>query len=116
MDWKFILTSLDGRIGKKTYWIAMLGMIAVNLVVAVLTGDANWQPGQPLFSTASTVVALVLLWPMLAVAGKRWHDQDKSAWFNLLYFIPLVNLVALIWNGVADGTPGNNRFGGIPPY
>ncbi len=114
MNWKHLLISLEGRIGKKSYWIGMLVLIAAQTLGMAATGGLDWTPGEPLLTTSGTIVSVILLWPMLAVGAKRWHDHDRSGWFNLLYFIPIVNLVALIWNGITDGTPGNNRFGGVP--
>ena len=61
------------------------------------------------------IVFIPLIWMSLAVQAKRWHDQDKSAWWILIGFIPFVGgLITLIMCGFIAGTPGPNRFGDVP--
>jgi uncharacterized membrane protein YhaH (DUF805 family) len=57
----------------------------------------------------------VLIWPALALQVKRWHDRDKSGWWVLIAFIPIIGAFwVLIECGFLDGTPGPNRFGPSP--
>ena len=61
------------------------------------------------------LVMLPMIWIGLAVQAKRWHDQDKSAWWILINFVPFVGgLIVLIMCGFIAGTPGPNRFGDVP--
>jgi uncharacterized membrane protein YhaH (DUF805 family) len=61
------------------------------------------------------LLALVILWPSLAVSVKRWHDVDKSGWWVLIGLVPAIGgLIALVFNGFIAGTPGPNRFGSPP--
>jgi uncharacterized membrane protein YhaH (DUF805 family) len=61
------------------------------------------------------VMAFIFLWPMFAVQAKRWHDRNKSGWWVLIHFIPVIgSLWTLIENGFLEGTEGNNRFGESP--
>jgi uncharacterized membrane protein YhaH (DUF805 family) len=65
--------------------------------------------------SADAVVNLLLLWPAIAVAVKRWHDRDKPGWWVLIVLLPLIGgLWALIDNGCLRGTVGPNRFGPDP--
>jgi hypothetical protein len=51
----------------------------------------------------------------LAGQAKRWHDRDKSAWWVLVYFIPIIGwLWSFIVAGFLRGTSGYNRFGPDP--
>lgn len=46
---------------------------------------------------------------------KRWHDLDKSGWWVLINFIPIVGgLWCLVECGFLKGTVGPNRFGPDP--
>ena len=45
---------------------------------------------------AETAVNLALLWPTIAVAAKRWHDRDKSAWWLLIVLLPLLGLIWML--------------------
>ncbi len=61
------------------------------------------------------VIGLIALWPSLAVAAKRWHDRDKSGWWVLISFIPILGFVwTFIECGCMKGTEGDNRFGPDP--
>lgn len=63
--------------------------------------------GQPL----SFLASLALLLPNLAVAVRRLHDTDRSGWWLLLGFIPLIGTLVLLFFMVQRGTDGANRFG-----
>ena len=57
-------------------------------------------------------IAIFYLW--LAACAKRYHDLDKSGWWVLVSFIPIVGAIwILIELGLKKGTPGHNRYG--PP-
>lgn len=74
-----------------------------------MTGTALLGPG------GGFAVDLVLLWPYLCLHIKRCHDRDKSGWWCLLLFIPLVGLFwAIVDLGLLEGTPGDNRYGSDP--
>ena len=57
----------------------------------------------------------VIYWITICVLGKRWHDRNKSAWWILIAFIPIIGaLWFLIECGFLKGTVGPNRFGDDP--
>ncbi len=57
----------------------------------------------------------MFLWPALALSTKRWHDREKSGWWNLILLIPIIGgLWFLIDCGVLPGTDGTNNFGEDP--
>ena len=61
------------------------------------------------------MIALAILYPSLAVAAKRFHDRDKSGWWILILFIPIIGFIwYLVELGFLPGTPGPNRFGPDP--
>jgi uncharacterized membrane protein YhaH (DUF805 family) len=58
------------------------------------------------------LLAPPLIWISVAVQVKRWHDRDKSGWWFLMNFVPIIGwLWVLIECGFLRGTPGPNRFG-----
>ncbi len=63
-------------------------------------------------------IAILSIWPLLALYVKRWHDRDRSAWWFLTILIPFVNLGFMVWIIVEayflKGTDGTNRFGDDP--
>jgi uncharacterized membrane protein YhaH (DUF805 family) len=61
------------------------------------------------------ILILITLWPALAIYTKRWHDRDKSGWWTLIIFIPIIGSIWLLVElGFLRGTDGPNRFGDDP--
>jgi uncharacterized membrane protein YhaH (DUF805 family) len=58
----------------------------------------------------SGVFSLATLLPSIAVTIRRLHDTDRTGWWTLLYFIPLVGWIILIIFWAEPGKP--NRYGG----
>jgi uncharacterized membrane protein YhaH (DUF805 family) len=79
MDWVYLLSSFEGRISRKTFWIA----IAV-LIVAELAGYLIAQALQG--DRLSAIVDLAFLYPEFAIAAKRAHDRDLPIWILIVFF------------------------------
>ena len=45
---------------------------------------------------------------------RRLHDKDKSGWFMLISFIPILGAIFLIVMLAEKGTSGKNKFGEYP--
>ena len=119
------LFSFEGRIRRLHLW-------AFFLVLTAVYGGLFWQFGHwsvahhdmhPFSYTVSVVSHTPLLWALgplflwakLAVLTKRWHDRDKSGWWILISFVPVIGwLWQFIECALLDGTPGTNRFGPSP--
>lgn len=127
MNWSQLLFSFEGRIGRAPYWYFVIaatllfGALFAFAGVSMFSGlGLEAAPDAPPPSTGIAglllpVACLALLWPSLAVAAKRWHDVDKSAWWILIGLVPVVGgLIALVFNGFIAGSPGANRFGNPP--
>lgn len=79
MDWVYLLSSFEGRISRKTFWIA----IAV-LIVAELAGYLIAQALQG--DRLSAIVDLAFVYPEFAIAAKRAHDRDLPIWILVVFF------------------------------
>lgn len=120
MNWKTLLFSFEGRVGRGAYWglvvasLLLFGVLGGASIMSMLNGaDSAAASGGA--SMAIMVASLLFLWPALAIQAKRWHDVDKSAWWILINLVPAVGgLIALVFNGFIAGTPGTNRFGPAP--
>jgi uncharacterized membrane protein YhaH (DUF805 family) len=100
------LFGFDGRIGRGGFWL-----ITIVTTLAYIVGYLLLPRG-----TAGVAIGLVLMLisfvVSLATQTKRWHDRNKSGWWWLISFVPLVGgLWALIELGFLGGTPDSNRFG-----
>jgi uncharacterized membrane protein YhaH (DUF805 family) len=102
-----IFFGLRGRIPRHIFWLyGVAAPIALGAYANAVLNIANAP------NLLKGVVNAVLLWTELAVSAKRWHDRDKSGWWALLQFVPVIGtLWTLVENGLLRGTPGPNRFG-----
>lgn len=116
MDWGKFLLSLNGRIGRKAFWLFTAALIVIYVIAGVAGGvSVDASTGMPGYAAWFWILMLLLIWPSIAVQAKRWHDQDRSAWWILINFVPVVGgLIALVMCGFIAGTPGPNRFGEGP--
>lgn len=117
MDWKTLLFSFEGRVGRGAYWglvlasIVLFGGLTAWSFYSLLSSPDPSQGGG-LASILTLVLGLAFIWPALAIQAKRWHDVDKSGWWILINLVPAVGgLIALVFNGFLPGTEGPNRFG-----
>jgi len=85
MNWRKLLLSADGRIGRKSFWLFLVVAIGVGLVASFTDGlvfDAG-GPGEEA-GPISAVFNLALIYPSICVQSKRWHDLGRSGWFQAL--------------------------------
>ena len=111
MDWRYVLFQFDGRINRGKWWAGMIavgvGVWIVALIAAIADSTVVW--------TIYALVALLAIWPYLAIAIKRWHDRGKSGWWVLIALIPLIGpFWALIETGFLKGDDGPNEYGPNP--
>jgi uncharacterized membrane protein YhaH (DUF805 family) len=111
MDVLWLLFSFKGRSTRTQFWIFSICMFAIMLLPAFFV----YEPFSDESDVYIDVMAIIFLWPMFAVQAKRWHDRNKSGWWVLIHFIPVIgSLWTLIENGFLEGTDGSNRFGESP--
>ena len=108
--WRLLLDP-RGRIGRRSWWLYGVAlMLGLGLLLHALLGIARVR-----METAEPLVNVLLLWPVLALSIKRWHDRDQSGWWVLVVLVPVVGGLWALWcNGFLRGTLGANRFGGDP--
>ena len=129
MNFFRICFSFKGRINRAAWWLLNLPIF---VIFAIFVIAYNF----PTKISLGFIPLLVLVWIHLAVTAKRWHDKDKSTWWVLFHFIPLIavffvmlaqpssgwwtviHLIAIInglWTtielGFTKGTEGSNQFG-----
>jgi uncharacterized membrane protein YhaH (DUF805 family) len=88
MKLRKILFSFEGRIGRGTYWLAILAVIVAVLVVTVAPFLLDSEAAAVLMlALTSQFIWLLSLWPMLAVGAKRLHDRNKNGWWLLAFWL-----------------------------
>ncbi len=106
IDFQYLFMSSEGRISRQPWWIGV-GILFVAGIIAILIFGTD--------GLLAFVVQILLMIAGLMLHIKRCHDRDKSGWWVLLMFVPLVGFIwAIIDLGILEGTPGDNRFGPDP--
>ncbi len=121
--------SFFGRIGRQTFWLAIVALIVL-LVLAVaavvflvgmpvLTPNVPPDLGHPYFKAVG-LLSLFSIWPSLAIYVKRLHDRDMRGWWiilpNILMLAPFGVMLALnpqMMTMITEGgVPAGGGFGG----
>lgn len=97
----------SGRAPRSEYWFFELFLLIVYVVGIIIDVTIGHQIVMPICS-------LGLILPTFAVLMRRLHDLDKSGWWWLISFIPLVGAIWLLVLMCTRGTAGPNRFGPDP--
>ena len=114
MDWKYLFTSFEGRIGRQQMWMGIIVLIAISIVVAVLDMilGTRTESGMCILGLIYSIAAI---YPSIALYAKRWHDRGKSGWWSLIILVPIIGgLWLLIELGFLKGTDGPNQYGPDP--
>ena len=107
--------SFRGRINRRSYWF--YSVIPQVVASFVLTGLSFYvDSGHHDLSTflIISVFGLVFVFVLLTIVFqiKRWHDRNKSAWWLLISFIPILGSIwVLIECGFLQGSASSNRYG-----
>lgn len=106
-----------GRARRAEFWWFALFNFGVMLILSAiamgsLRSRGGMMDGGP--NPVGTLYWLAVFLPSLAVAVRRLHDTDRSGWWVLLQFLPVIGPLVLIWFFATPGTAGPNRFGPDP--
>ncbi|MDZ4112936.1 MAG: DUF805 domain-containing protein [Brevundimonas sp.] len=82
MNWFPLFLSLDGRIGRKDFWVGAVALIGVGIL-------ANLLP------IVGPLVSLVLIAPWTCLLVKRLHDFGRSGWLVLIALVPAAGSAVL---------------------
>jgi len=121
---KTLLFGFQGRVNRAKFWLVNIGLIVAEAIVFGVAGGASMLSEDPSNMTMPSfglrgivclLVFIVLFWAGLAIAVKRWHDRNKSGWWVLIAFVPVIGgLWYLIECGFLPGTTGANNYGADP--
>jgi uncharacterized membrane protein YhaH (DUF805 family) len=92
--------TMKGRADRAEYWAFSTFVFVVTLIL----GEINWF--------LALVFTVATLMPSLAVSVRRLHDTNRSGWLLLLFIVPFVNLVLLLF--LAQRSVDPNSFGRRP--
>ncbi len=98
MDWGYLLNSFEGRIGRQTFWIAMVVVGVANVLACFFAQEIAGE-------RLSAIVDLAFTYPEFAIGAKRSHDRNLPLWLLAIFFAAnavLDLLTVLGWGGTVD--------------
>jgi uncharacterized membrane protein YhaH (DUF805 family) len=109
-----VLFSFQGRIPRRVYWGASLATLFVSYAIEFGIRTILGQDS-PVVSTVAILLNVPVIWILLALQVKRWHDRDKPGSWFLINFIPLIGSIwVFVEVGCLRGTEGSNQYGPDP--
>ncbi|MGB5855916.1 MAG: DUF805 domain-containing protein [Oceanisphaera sp.] len=103
-----------GRARRKEYWFFVLISLIILFILAFIdnaTGTLNEDRGMGLLGG---IYSLAVLLPGLGVSVRRLHDSNRSGWWMLIGFIPILGSIVLLVFMLLGSTPGDNQYGANP--
>lgn len=92
----------NGRAKRPEYWWFGLFCLIGALLLDIVSSPVSW-----IFSLATLI-------PSLSAGTRRLHDMNKSGWLQLLWLIPILGWIYLIYVLAQPGDAGDNQYG-TPP-
>ena len=105
---------VSGRTARREFLAFNIFLILVTLFLVgldILLGTFDEANSIGLFSGLFALFSLI---PSFTVTARRLHVIDRSAWWMLILFIPLVGGIWFLVIVCFDSTVGDNRFGKNP--
>ncbi len=111
--------NFKGRARRSEYWFIQLFLILTNLAVALIDFVLmDYDVDRFLANGGGGIVGLVwivaTIVPALAVLVRRLHDTNRTGWWALIGFVPLIGGIVLLVFTVMDSTPEENAYGVSP--
>jgi uncharacterized membrane protein YhaH (DUF805 family) len=106
--------TFEGRARRKEYWFFVLFYALAIVALAIVDDIVGTYREEVGFGLLTAVFVLATFIPTLAVTVRRLHDTNRSGWWVLLEFVPIVGGLVLLVFMMLDSQPGANRFGPNP--
>ena len=94
-----------GRASRSEYWWFQLIVSPSYFVSTILENEIGY------FFLGITLFTLI---PAISAGVRRLHDTNRSGFFLLISFIPIIGGLVLLFFLIPEGTKGKNRFGPDP--
>ncbi|HEY8887100.1 MAG TPA: DUF805 domain-containing protein [Gallionella sp.] len=88
----------NGRASRSEFWWWVLFIVIISIGAQLID------------QTVGALVTLATLLPYLAVTSRRLHDINRSGWWQLIGFIPLIGWVVMIYWCAQDSSV-QNKYG-----
>lgn len=103
----------SGRARRAEYWWFFLFNLLASVALSIIDSVTGLVTAGGI-GILGTIYALAVLIPGLAVLVRRLHDTNRSGWWVLIAFVPLIGAIVLLVFAVLDSQPGTNQYGPNP--
>ena len=104
------------RASRSEYWRFVAVTVVIGFVFSLLRFIFGNTFLGSLFNLVSFAYTCAVFLPSVGIAVRRLHDINKSGWFLLLPFIPIIGLVYIIYLLAKPGDVGDNQYGSPVSY
>ena len=104
----------EGRLNRLRYFKYQIIWILIGLLIGLIIGFIIGDSSGSLLNMVVGLFSLFMGIGNIMLSVRRLHDLNKSGWFMLLAFVPLVNLVFALYLYLAPGQVGANQYGADP--
>ena len=104
----------SGRARRREYWFFFLFNIIISIVLSVIDATIGTFSPTSGVGLRSGVYGLAVISPSIAVGVRRLHDIDRTGWWLLIAFVPLIGVLVLLVFALLPGTAGDNKYGPDP--
>ena len=110
----FTLTGRFNRINRLAYFSGMCFVFLVVLFSNIIYSVVVTRLGATIGGLVGFCLFGLTMWMYTCLFRKRLHDLDKSAWFILVMFVPIINFIFGLYLLFAKGVEGDNKYGPDP--
>ena len=107
-------SNFTGRSRRREFWMYTLFYILLSIGATFLDNLFGFISLGDTYGPISSLYAVIMLLPSIAVAIRRLHDIGKSGWTLLLGLIPVIGTIWLLIYFLREGTYGPNKYGPSP--
>ncbi len=100
----------SGRARRKEYWYFCLFNFIVIVALGIIEVLINAE------DILTSIFAIAIFLPGLALSVRRLHDIGKSGWWYLICLIPFVGGIILFVWACFDSKKEENQYGPSPKY
>ena len=108
--------NFSGRASRSEYWRFVAVSVVIGFVFSVLRFIFGHSFLGSLFNLLFFVYTCAIFLPSLGIVVRRLHDINKSGWFLLIEFIPIIGFIYVFYLLAKPGGMGDNKYGSPTSY
>ena len=89
-------------------------LAAAAIDLALMDGDVDRFIANGGGGIVGLIWIIATIVPALAVLVRRLHDTNRSGWWALIGFVPVVGTIVILVFTVSDSDQRENRYGSSP--